>query len=579
MPGLEDFGALPAGIGDDGSAQALAMASPAGPAALVPQAPMMSVAPTMTMAPPPTPAFNPATIDALYQAGKLTPEQYAGMGGKLAANAAPVATAPALAAQVSAAPTPQVGTNTPPAPPKGGVIFHPPPGAAQMQGEGGFALPGLSSGVNVPAGWVPQGRQMHTESGVQFSPETQAALGGATQAANEADLARAHAADAQTKFDATKAKIDAVQADADLAAYHVQQARQESAKNAQLDSINSTQREIDQANARGIDHHHWFANKSTGSKLAMAIGLIAGGFNQGIHGGSNPMLDLMNKEIDRDVEDQKESLAGKERSLSNKVSVYGMLRQKGLDENAASDAARLLAHQALDAQMKAAAPGVTSALGQVALKQAIAENQAKLAQLRASLDEKASSRSATSTSEAFRPAQSGVGAVTPLTILQDAKKLYEQHRGEPGNTWESAVRDAVRGRTGHDIMPGAPEPIIGKANVPNAGRLAKPMLAATANIAKLQELEKLANKTYLNGEEKARANQILADAKAAGIQGLPEDIGRLDVGRLTGAVQAAVNQAKKGEQTTLGAARDIMANGGAGGGGDEAADPEGFQEE
>lgn len=568
-----DFAPLPADVGNDAGAQGMAAAM--GPAALAPAGPLPPQAPA-------APAFSPAAIDALFQAGKLTPEQYASMGGKLMPNAsAPVS--PELRAASAAAPAPPNGmSSTPvtPATPKGGLVFHPGGGmgVTEGQGMGGLVLP-QGGGQQVPAAWVPQGRQTHTEQGIQFSPETQAAMQGATAAAGEVDKAAAARAEAQAHFDTTKAQLDANQADADLAAYHVQKARQDSERAWQMNQIQSAQRDLDEAHAKGVDPHHWFANKGTGSKIAMAIGLIAGGFNQGIHGGSNPMMDLMNKEIDRDIDAQKEGIAGKQRSLDNKVSLYGLMRQKGLDEDASRDAAKILAHQSLDAQLKAALPQATTAVGQLQLKQAIAENQANLAKFRGAFDEKAANKTATSTSEAFRPAQTVGGAPTPAQILKKAMELHEKNYGKPGNDWNQNVRAAARGLTGQDIMPGAAEPVITEPAKPGqAGRLAKPMMAAQANIAKLQELEKLANQSYLGAEGKARANQILADVKASGVTGLPDDIGRIDLGRLTGSVQAAINQARKGEQTTLGAAQAVMAGGG-GGGGDEDYTPAGAEEE
>ena len=569
------FGALPDGVGDEGSSQSYAASV----------GPIAAPAPASVVAPSSPAAFDPSMIDGLMKMGKISPAQYAAMGGKLAPNAdGPVA--PAVAAAAAAAPVQSNGmSSSPVAPPKGGVVFHPPPGAPgaspEMQG-GGISIPGLSSGVaGSPAAWVPQARHTQTEGGVAFSPETQAAEAKATAATNEVDKALEAKSAAQMNYDATKAKIDAVQSDADLASAHVQMAKQASERDWQWDKIQSAQRDIEEANAKGVDPHHWFANKSTGSKVAMAIGLMAGGFNQGIHGGENPMMSLINNEISRDIDAQKDGLAGKERNLQNRISTYGMLRQKGLDENSASDGAKLLAHQALDAQLKAAMPSVSSAMGQLQLKQAIAENQSNLVKLRGSLDEKASQRTSTSSSEAFRPAQAAVGTATPATILAHAKTLYESHYGEVGNTWEAAVRQAVRGTTGKDMMPGAAEPVLSKAVAAKPGqpgRLAKPMMAAQANMSELAELQKLSQGTFSGAQERARASQILASLKTNGVEGLPDSVGMFETSRATGSLNAAIDQAKKGQQARLQAAQSIMAGGG-GAEEEPAADPEGFSEE
>jgi len=54
-----------------------------------------------------------------------------------------------------------------------------------------------------------------------------------------------------------------------------------------------------------IDPNRLWHNKSTGSKIATAIGLFLGGFGQGLVGGSNPAMDYLHQQIDKDVEAQK----------------------------------------------------------------------------------------------------------------------------------------------------------------------------------------------------------------------------------------------------------------------------------
>lgn len=61
--------------------------------------------------------------------------------------------------------------------------------------------------------------------------------------------------------------------------------------------------EYQQANP--INAHHWAETQSTGQKIANAFGLLAGGFKQGFSGGSNPAMDFINEQINRDIDAQK----------------------------------------------------------------------------------------------------------------------------------------------------------------------------------------------------------------------------------------------------------------------------------
>ena len=180
---------------------------------------------------------------------------------------------------------------------------------------------------------------------------------------------------------------------------------------------------MDEAQANGVDQHHWWNTKSTGAKIAMGIGAIAAGWNQGTRGGSNPVLDQINKGIEQDIDAQRSSIEGKEKSFSNAVSMYGLLRQKGLDDSQATDGAKLLAHQQVDAQLKAAMPTAQSSMAKLQLTESIAANQAKIAQLRAGFDEKSASKSSTSSAEAFRPAQTVGG---PGDILAQGAPDFPQ---------------------------------------------------------------------------------------------------------------------------------------------------------
>ena len=428
----------------------------------------------------------------------------------------------------------------------------------------------------VPAAWVPQHRQTQVEGAVPLSPETQSALQGAYGASQQVDELTRQAEVERQKSDAAANAANVAQAQTDLQEAQAQKAAQADMQAKQWNHVLDAQRTMEEAQAKGVDQHRWLANKSTGSKMAMAIGLIASGFNQGTHGGENVMLNQINKEIDRDVDSQKEAIAGKEHSFSNAISMYGVLRQKGLDDSQASDGARLLARKLLDAQLKAANP--QTAMGQLQVQKAIADNDAHTAQLRAQFDEKSSGKTTTSSAEAFRPAQTVGG---PQAFLDEVNKVYMLKRGEPGNTWDSAVRDVLR-HHGQDPTPGAPEPIIGvpKGGAGSARALAKPAMAAQAHIADLQALAKLADTTVAGPQTQGQYDALAAKLRSEGVP-VPESSSIFS--RLSGATQGALQTLIASEKAKLGAAQNVAANGVGGQPvgcieGDEGKDPDTFEE-
>lgn len=435
--------------------------------------------------------------------------------------------------------------------------------------------------VVIPGGWQPTSRNTQMQSGVQYSQPTLDALRAMTQAGNRVDQDQAAALEAQQKEAQKVAQANAAQADADMAEFNARKAAQANAKAAAMGKVQTAQNAFDLAQSKGVDPNHWWAEKSTGSKIAMAIGAMAGGWLVGTGAtGQNPMLEQINKSIDRDIQAQRENIAGKGRNLDNAMSMYSLARQSGLDEDSAADAAKLLAHQQLDAHLKAQLPEAQNALGKLQLDKAIQENQAKIAQLRAGIEEKASDKTAVSGSESFRQPQTIGG---PQQILALAGKIHGEKWGQPGNSWDAAVREATLRVTGKDINPGAPEPIIGAPKGgAGAGRaLARGMVANKANDADLARLQQLAGKTFLSPAEQQESKTLIANLKANHVE-LPGLENSTILSRLFGTSEAAVQAARSSQQNRLKAAQDVAASGlGAGGGGggegEPEEEPEGFE--
>lgn len=546
----------------------------------------------------PLDATTTAQLQAIVQQQPTTPADPLGVNAPWPPpDAAPPPQAPPAissppAADPDAPPPPVASYAPPPAPnasvdvpisrnaPPGAIAFAPRAAPAGAPGAGpALALQGVQApGTKpVPAAWVPRGRE--TQSGITLSPETQDALQRYTAAGNQVDESLRTSFDAQQKIQRAAADANAQQSADDLREFQARQSRQTADRAAQWTKVQAAQKAVSDAQDQGVDPEHWMHSRTTGQRIALIIGAALSGWAN--PHGPNQVIEMAQKAISQDVDAQKASLAGKEKSLDSQMSLYGLMRQKGLDEDASADAAKLVMHQNLDAQIKAAMPDAQNAMGKLTLQQALQENQGKMVQLRAAIDEKASTRS--STSEAFRPAMTP-GVVSPQQILEDANAIYMRHYGEQGNSWEQAVRQAVRHHTGRDVLPGAPEMVVApKGGAKGAGRLGGRLVDATANIKALDELGAISKQTVLGPQDQARAAQLLATLKANGVQGLPEGwSGSTITDRLLGSTQAAIAQARREQSQRLGATRDVVAGGG--GTEDEAPSerdeaPEGFEED
>lgn len=479
-------------------------------------------------------------------------------------------------------PPPVSAPNMSYAAPPGSVAMNGAPGATEAQGQAPVDLSKLVGPTRqMPAQWVPTSRATQMQSGVEYSPETYQALDAMTQALNQGDVDQAKALAAQQAEDQKRAQAQATMADNDYAEFVQRKRAQAGAQQEAMGRINGAMMDVEDAQAKGIDRGRWMHNQSTLDKIGLGIGAIANGWLVGTgKESSNATLDHMYHAIDQDVQDQKDAAAGKEKSLQNAMSYYSLLRQKGMDEDQAADGAKLLAHQQLDAHLKAALPDAQNALGRVALDKSIADNQQKILQLRSAIEEKASDRTSVSGSESFRQAQTVGGAAS---ILADAQKIYLSKYGQPGNTWDSAVRAAVRGKTGVDLAPGQAEAVIGapKGGAGMGRSLARSVASAKASDKDLARLEELAGKTYLSQDEQAEANTLIANLEGAGVHGLPK--GSTMLSRLIGTTQAQVHSARSTQKHKVEAAQETAAEfggqGGAVGGDDEKGDetPEGFQ--
>ncbi len=90
------------------------------------------------------------------------------------------------------------------------------------------------------------------------------------------------------------------------------------------------------------DPNHFWESRSTGQRMAGLIGVILGGFAQGMHGGPNAALDQLNRAQDKDIDAQRAKYNANKDSLVAKRSAYGMAMERfNHDDTKATMALRL----------------------------------------------------------------------------------------------------------------------------------------------------------------------------------------------------------------------------------------------
>lgn len=76
-----------------------------------------------------------------------------------------------------------------------------------------------------------------------------------------------------------------------------------------------------------IDPQHYMSSRGVGTRIMQGIGLLLGGIGQGLVGGSNPAMDYINKQIDNDIDAQKQELGKRQNLVSANLAYFNNMRQ------------------------------------------------------------------------------------------------------------------------------------------------------------------------------------------------------------------------------------------------------------
>lgn len=103
------------------------------------------------------------------------------------------------------------------------------------------------------------------------------------------------------------------------------------------DNVNAVKQHADEfaqhITAAPIDPSSYLESRTAGQKVLNAMGLILGGFKQGLVGGNNPAMDFINAQIDRDISAQKAR-------ADQQKNIYGAYRELYGDQQVATLAAK-----------------------------------------------------------------------------------------------------------------------------------------------------------------------------------------------------------------------------------------------
>jgi hypothetical protein len=114
------------------------------------------------------------------------------------------------------------------------------------------------------------------------------------------------------------------------------EAERQDALNRQFQRLDEAQQAV--ANFKFVDP---WDEKSTGSKIAAAIGLVLGGIGAGLTGGPNQALTVMKAAINSDIARQKAEFDKAQGGLRGQLTLIGQMRQRFTDERQAEAATRL----------------------------------------------------------------------------------------------------------------------------------------------------------------------------------------------------------------------------------------------
>lgn len=249
----------------------------------------------------------------------------------------------------------------------------------------------------------------------------------------------------------------------------------------QFDSINQDRSNLieDIANHH-IDPSHYVGSMSTVGKVATGIGLILGGLGSGLNGGPNQALEMLNKQIDRDIDAQKAQLGIKETLLSANMKQFGNIHD-------ATAMARVNQMDILSNQLQQAAAQSQDPLAKARAQQAVGEIQQKTAPIVSQIAQRQA---------IFKGVQAG--QVPPAVQLRMLPEKDQKEAGEAlGKYQETADLQKLYQKSFNDVHSKFMNGLLSPNDTASAKDVLKGKLShATAGRYNQDEAEKLVNAMF-----------------------------------------------------------------------------------
>jgi hypothetical protein len=176
----------------------------------------------------------------------------------------------------------------------------------------------------------------------------------------------------------------------------------------------------DYMKSSAIDPNRIWNNANTGGKIMAGISMLLGGLGAGLAGGPNQGIAMIDKMVDRDIDAQKAELEKKRTGMGMQQNLVGMMRSQLGDNEAAMLAAKRVALDNVEMQMKKTMAGLQGTQAEANGMKALGEIGLKKAQLDMELKQKLSGMAA------IDSINSGGGQITPRAAMMLPKEVQDR---------------------------------------------------------------------------------------------------------------------------------------------------------
>ncbi len=200
-----------------------------------------------------------------------------------------------------------------------------------------------------------------------------------------------------------------------------------------------------------VDPNRFWDSKSTGSKVAAAIGLFLGGLGAGLQnkGGPNVALTMLNKQVEDDIEAQKQAILDGKEEKKSRIAYY---LQKGHSIESATTAAKADALDHTAALLAIAATKSADPIAQARAQEAVATIRADGQQTRAKAQTGADDHMLKQAQATHLYAQAGQERAKAGAARADAQVLAKLARGGAKDVAPEDVAAIAAGGKYHPVQ-------------------------------------------------------------------------------------------------------------------------------